>query len=109
MARLHAGLDVSLEMTSVCVVREEDRICLAAKTPGEPAALTETQSAFVPVGLEAGLLSQWLFFGLANGGPPAVCIETRRLKGAICDGGEQDWPKRRPRHRAGRDGSRRSM
>lgn len=105
MARLHAGLGVSLEMTSVCVVRKEDRICLAAKTPGEPAALTETLSvldgAFVPVGLEAGPLSQWLFFGLANGGPPAVCIETRRLKGTIGDGGEQGRPRRRPRRSDG--------
>ena len=108
MARLHAGHDVSLEMTSVCVVGEADRICLAAKAPGEPAALTGTLSAFVPVGLEAGLLTQWLFFGLADGGPPAVCIETRRLRGGIGDGGEQDRPKRRPRRWSGRDGSRRS-
>lgn len=45
MARLHAGLGVSPEMTSFCIVREEDRICLAAKTSGEPAALIETLSA----------------------------------------------------------------
>ena len=87
MTKLYAGLDVSLEMTSVCVVDEDGRICLEAKAPSEPAALIETlnalDGAFVRVGLEAGPLSQWLFFGLTDAGLPAVCIETRHLKGAI--------------------------
>ena len=87
MTKLYAGLDVSLEMTSVCVVDEDGRICLEARGPSEPNALTETLSArdgaFVRVGLEAGPLSQWLFFGLTDAGLPAVCVETRHLKGAI--------------------------
>lgn len=87
MTKLYAGLDVSLEMTSVCVVDEDGRICLEAKAPSEPAALIETlnalDGAFVRVGLEARPLSQWLFFGLTDAGLPAVCIETRHLKGAI--------------------------
>lgn len=87
MTKLYAGLDVSLEMTSVCVVDEDGRICLEAKAPSEPTALIETlnalDGAFVRVGLEARPLSQWLFFGLTDAGLPAVCIETRHLKGAI--------------------------
>jgi transposase len=34
----------------------------------------------VRIGLEAGPLSQWLFSGLAEGGLPVVCIETRHTK-----------------------------
>jgi len=87
MTKLYAGLDVSLEMTRVCVVDEDGRICLEAKVASEPTALVETLRAldggFVRVGLEAGPLSQWLFFGLTDAGLPAVCIETRHLKGAI--------------------------
>jgi transposase len=87
MTKLYAGLDVSLEMTSVCGVDEDGRICLEAKGPSEATALIETLSvvdgAFARVGLEVGPLSQWLFFGLTDAGLPAVWIETRRRKGAI--------------------------
>jgi transposase len=34
------------------------------------------------LGLEAGPLSPWLYEGLRADGLPAVCIETRRMKGA---------------------------
>ena len=54
MTKLYAGLDVSLEMTSICVVDEDGRICLEAKVLSEPNALIETLSAlgrtFVRVG-----------------------------------------------------------
>ena len=87
MTKLYAGLDVSLEMTSICIVDEDGRICLEAKVPSEPAALIETirrlDGTYVRVGLEAGPLSQWLYFGLTDAELPAVCIETRHLKGAI--------------------------
>ncbi len=87
MTKLYAGLDVSLEMTSVCVVGEDGHVCLEVKVPSEPTALIETlgalDGAFERVGLEAGPLSQWLFFGLTDAGLPAVCIETRHLRGAI--------------------------
>jgi transposase len=57
MTKLYAGFDVSLEMTSVCVVDDDGRICLEAKVQSEPTALIETLSAldgtFVRVGLEA--------------------------------------------------------
>lgn len=63
MTKFYAGLDVSLEMTIVCVVDEDGHICLEAKVPCEPTALIEILSAldgaFVRVGLEAGPLSQW--------------------------------------------------
>ena len=36
MAALYAGLDVSLELTSICVVDEEGRMVWEAKVASEP-------------------------------------------------------------------------
>ena len=87
MTQFYAGLDVSLEMTSICVVDEGGHICLETKVASDPTSLAQSlvalEGEFVRVGLEAGPLSQWLYFGLRDAGLPAVCIETRHLKGAI--------------------------
>lgn len=87
MSLLYAGLDVSLEMTSICVVDADGRIVLETKVASDPEALTcclgELPGCFERVGLEAGPLSQWLYFGLRDAGLPAVCIETRHAKAAI--------------------------
>lgn len=87
MSFLYAGLDVSLEMTSICVVDTDGRILLEAKAASEPEAimtkLAELPGSFERVGLEAGPLSQWLYFGLRDAGFPAVCIEARHAKAAI--------------------------
>jgi hypothetical protein len=40
MSKLYAGLDVSLELTSVCVVDAEGRIAAEAKVPSDPAAIS---------------------------------------------------------------------
>lgn len=87
MSLLYAGLDVSLEMTSICVVNAEGRIINEAKMPSEPVAiaayLLSLAGEFERVGLEAGPLSQWLYFGLQEAGLPVCCIETRHSKAAI--------------------------
>lgn len=87
MAGLYAGLDVSLELTSVCVVDEEGRMVREAKVASEPDVIArELRSApgdYVRVGLEAGPLSQWLCFGLKDAGLPMVCIEARHAKAAM--------------------------
>jgi transposase len=87
VTELYAGLDVSRETTSVCIVDQVGRMCLEAKVQSEPADLIETlrvlDGAFGRAGLEAGPLSHWLYFGLTDAGRSAVCIETRHLKGAI--------------------------
>ena len=55
MVVLYAGLDVSLELTSICVVDEEGRMGLEAKAASEPDAsadaLCEAAGEFVRVGL----------------------------------------------------------
>ena len=81
MSKLYAGLDVSLELTSVCVVDVEGRIAAEAKVSSDPAAISAAllalEGSFERVGLEAGPLSQRLYFGLKDAGLPGCCIETR--------------------------------
>jgi transposase len=87
MVALYAGLDVSLELTSVCVVDEDGRLVREAKVASEPEAIVRELRAgsgdFVRVGLEAGPLSQWLFFGLNDSALPVVCIEACHAKAAM--------------------------
>lgn len=82
-----AGLDVSLEWTSVCVVDGDGRIVREAKVPSEPDALVaffvDLGLDLTRIGLEAGPLSQWLHDGLSEAGLPAVCAETRQLKAVL--------------------------
>ncbi|ALG92147.1 MULTISPECIES: hypothetical protein [Actibacterium] len=60
MVAQYVGLDVSLELTSICVVDEEGRRVLATKAASDPDAiadaLREAAGEFVRVGLEAGPL-----------------------------------------------------
>ena len=84
---LFAGLDVSLEMTSICVVDEDGRTILEARAVTDPAdirdVLAEAAGRFERIGFEAGPLSQWLHNGLTSAGLPAVCIEARHAKAAM--------------------------
>src|ERR671912_1156739 len=83
----YAGIDVSLEQSSICVVDATGRIVRETKVPSEPEALvTLFRQLSVPVtriGLEAGPLSQWLHAGLARAGFEAVLLETRHVKAAL--------------------------
>lgn len=82
-----AAIDVSLEVSSVCVVDATGRIVREAKVASEPEALAkffgELGFALVRIGLEAGPLSQWLHRGLVAAGLPAILIETRHVKAAL--------------------------
>jgi transposase len=82
----YAGLDVSLESTSVCIVDGGGRIVREAKLASEPEALVSFfRMHGVPmarIGLEAGPLSQWLYAGLAAKELPAELIETRHVRAA---------------------------
>jgi transposase len=83
----YAGLDVSLELTSVCVVDARGEIVREAKVASEPEELirflSDQELAIVRVGLEAGPLSQWLHAGLIGAGFEAVLLETRHVKAAL--------------------------
>lgn len=83
----YAGLDVSLELTSVCVVDGQGRVLREAKVASEPDALirflADEGVAIARVGLEAGPLSQWLHAGLVMAGVETVLLETRHVKAAL--------------------------
>jgi transposase len=82
-----AAIDVSLELSSVCVVDGTGRIVREAKVASEPDALVrylrESGLVLTRVGLEAGPLSQWLHAGLTEAGFEAVLLETRHVKAAL--------------------------
>jgi transposase len=83
----YAGIDVSLERSSVCVVDSTGRIVREAKVASEPEALVrlfgQLGLPLTRVGLEAGPLSQWLHAGLTEAGFEAVLLETRHVKAAL--------------------------
>jgi transposase len=83
----YAGIDVSLERSSVCVVDGTGRIVREAKVASEPEALVaflgQLGLPLTRVGLEAGPLSQWLHAGLSEAGYEAVLLETRHVKAAL--------------------------
>lgn len=87
MTDLYAGLDVSLELTNVCVVDGDGCLVRESRVGSDPetmaAELKRIGGGYVRVGLEAGPLSQWLYFGLKQVGLPAVCIEARHAKAAM--------------------------
>src|ERR671910_224289 len=82
-----AGIDVSLERSSVCVVDATGRIVREAKVASEPEALVgffgQLGLPLTRIGLEAGPLSQWLHAGLTGAGFEAVLLETPHRKAAL--------------------------
>ena len=83
----HAGIDASLDLSSVCVVDKTGRIMREAKVPSEPEALVgffdQLGVPMTRIGLAAGPLSRWPHAGLVAAGLPAVLLETRHVKAAL--------------------------
>jgi hypothetical protein len=68
----YAGIDVSLESSSVCVVDGSGRVVREAKIASEPEALIAwfrgLDLGMARIGLEAGPLSQWLYAAMCEAG-----------------------------------------
>jgi transposase len=83
----YIGLDVSVRSTSLCIVDGDGRIVQERKLPTESAAiaahLASTGLYIERLGLEAGVMSQHLYSGLAEAELPVVCVETRHMKAAL--------------------------
>src|SRR3712207_2519601 len=83
----YAGIDVSLELSSVCVVDATGRIVREAKVAGGPEALIGWFRGLgrevARVGLEAGPLSQWLFAAMRDAGLAVELLETRHVRDAF--------------------------
>ena len=83
----HVGIDVSLELSSLCVLDASGKVVREAKVASEPESLVAFLHGLgmpvTRVGLEAGPLSQWLYDGLRAAGFEAVLLETRHVKAAL--------------------------
>jgi transposase len=83
----YAGIDVSLEYASICVVDGSGKIVREGKVASEPDALlawfSEQGFALERIGLEAAPLSQWLYAGLKQGGLAVELLETRHVRDAF--------------------------
>jgi transposase len=79
----YAGMDVSLEETSICIVDETGRIVKEVRAASEPQALDDIGLPMERIGLEACSLTAWLHDGLRDAGLPAICIETRQANAAM--------------------------
>ena len=82
-----AGLDVSVNETSVCIVDETGKIVREVKVASEPGALLTVLNSgahhFKRIGLEAGPLSQWLYSALGEANLPVICVETRHMRAVL--------------------------
>src|SRR5207245_5336055 len=83
----YAGIDVSLECSSVCVVDANGKIVCEAKVASEPQALISWFGSLgfglQRIGLEAGPLSQWLFAAMKAAGLAVELLETRHVRKAF--------------------------
>ena len=83
----YAGIDVSLEHSSVCVVDRNGKIMREAKVASDPEALTAFFGSLgvelKRIGLEAGPLSQWLYAGMKAAGLAVELLETRHVRAAF--------------------------
>jgi transposase len=83
----YAGIDVSLEQSSVCVVDAIGRITREATVTSAPEALIAWFGALgLPlsrIGLEAGPLSQWLYAAVVQAGLKVELLETRHVRDAF--------------------------
>jgi transposase len=89
----YAGIDVSLECSSVCVLDASGKIIREAKVTSEPEALINWFRSLgyelSRIGLEAGPLSQWLFAAMRKAGLAVELLgDTARAQGVRGDAGE---------------------
>lgn len=79
--KYYAGLDISNEDTSICIVDQDNNIVKEAKVTSDPGSidqyLKKTKLQFEKIGLEAGALSHWLVTGLRKEEWNVICIDSR--------------------------------
>jgi transposase len=83
----YAGIDVSLEQSSVCIVDAKGKIVREAKVASEPGPLIRWLKSqgvdLAQIGLEAGPLSQWLYAAMKAAGLQVELLETRHVRAAF--------------------------
>jgi transposase len=83
----YAGIDVSLEVSHVCVVDASGKIVREGKVGSEPEDVIGWFGALglavTRIGLEAGPLSQWLYAAMRDAGLAVELLETRHVRNAL--------------------------
>ena len=83
----YAGIDVSLEYSSVCVVDGAGKIMREQRIASEPEALIAwfrgLGFGLERIGLEAGPMSQWLYAAMRAAGLAVELLETRHVRDAF--------------------------
>ena len=83
----YAGLDVSLETTSICIVDEAGRIVAERKVATCPDAIARELRAEAPglarAGIETGPLAVWLWGELKRRELPILCLDARHANAAL--------------------------
>jgi transposase len=83
----YAGIDVSLECSSVCVMDGSGKFVREAKVASEPEVLIgwfgSLGLGLERIGLEAGPLSQWLYAAMREAGLAVELLETRHVRDAF--------------------------
>ena len=83
----YAGIDVSLECSSVCAVDATGKIVREGKVASELEALigwfASLGFGMNRIGLEAGPLSQWLYAAMKGAGLAVELLETRHVRDAF--------------------------
>lgn len=82
-----AGLDVSLEETSICIVDPDGRIIRETKVATDPDALRSALSDYacdlVRVGVEASSIGVWVHRELQTRGLPMITVEARHMRQSL--------------------------
>ena len=85
--KYYAGIDVSLERSSLCIVDATGKICREGDALSDSEALVGWFATFGTelelIGLEAGPLSQWLYAEMTAKGLTCQLIETRHVRTAF--------------------------
>ena len=81
------GLDVSQELTHLCVVDSNGAIVWQGKCDSTPEAIAESIKVKAPfaarIGLESGTLSTWHWHALNALGLPIICLDARHAHAAL--------------------------
>ncbi len=83
----YAALDVSLRSVAICIIDNDGAIRFETSVPSEIEDITAVLDGFdgtiTSVGIEAGVLTQYLTYGLQSTGYEVICMEARQVKAAL--------------------------
>ncbi|WP_024521005.1 IS110 family transposase [Bradyrhizobium sp. Tv2a-2] len=83
----YVGLDVSLKLTSICIVDRTGKVEREGVVASDPEAIATFIKLHAPhvvrIGLETGATSTWLWTELNKIGFPVICIDARHAKAVL--------------------------